>query len=450
MTARHGSSGSPRARAATAAAIVVALAACLWLARADAPSQAATPAGTSVIVLIGDGMGPAQRAATQLARYGLEVTQPMDALPVSGSIRTQSANSAITDSAAGATAIATGTKTTNGYVGVGPDGERLTTLLEIARDAGKSTGLVEDADVTNATTGSFAAHVRNRDQRRTIARQFLNDTKPDVILGGGEEYWCKRGTPGAIPNDLPEDRCRSKTNLIAEAQSLGYQYASDAESVAAATGPKLLGLVQRDPYVRELLADYDRKDDPHYVPEEALVAKAIEILSQDPDGFFLAIDVDEIDVGGHASHAGLVIKSADLLNRIVSTIESLPGHRSEPPGRGHRRPRDRRDDDRGPEEQLDLGARLPDPEALAQRAVHDRGHRQAVHHRLDHPGPHRGAGAADRGRARVGTPQRRQRQHRGLRRRQAGAHRIGVSGPAIIDRSPPTRSTPRQSPTRAS
>ncbi len=322
MTARHGSSGSPRARAATAAAIVVALAACLWLARADAPSQAATPAGTSVIVLIGDGMGPAQRAATQLARYGLEVTQPMDALPVSGSIRTQSANSAITDSAAGATAIATGTKTTNGYVGVGPDGERLTTLLEIARDAGKSTGLVEDADVTNATTGSFAAHVRNRDQRRTIARQFLNDTKPDVILGGGEEYWCKRGTPGAIPNDLPEDRCRSKTNLIAEAQSLGYQYASDAESVASATGPKLLGLVQRDPYVRELLADYDRKDDPHYVPEEALVAKAIEVLSQDPDGFFLAIDVDEIDVGGHASHAGLVIKSADLLNRIVSTIES--------------------------------------------------------------------------------------------------------------------------------
>ena len=68
MTSRHGSSGSPTARAATAAAIVVALAACLWLARADAPSQAATPAGTSVIVLIGDGMGPAQRAATQLAR----------------------------------------------------------------------------------------------------------------------------------------------------------------------------------------------------------------------------------------------------------------------------------------------------------------------------------------------------------------------------------------------
>ena len=129
----------------------------------------------------------------------------MDALPVSGSMLTQS-TSAITDSAAGATAIATGVKTNNGYIGVGPDGERLPTLLEIARDAGKSTGLVEDSDVTNATTGSFAAHVKDRDQRRQIASSYLYDTKPDVILGGGEQFWYPRGTPGAIPNVLPGDR----------------------------------------------------------------------------------------------------------------------------------------------------------------------------------------------------------------------------------------------------
>ncbi len=320
MTVGHGGI-ERRARIATATGLVVALAAALLLARGSEPSEAAAPSGTSVIVLIGDGMGPGQRAATQLARYGLEAAQPMDALPVSGTMTTQS-TVAITDSAAGATAIATGVKTHNGYVGVGPDGDRLRTLLEIARDQGKATGLVEDSDVTNATTGAFGAHVQDRDQRRQIASSFLYDTKPDVILGGGEQFWYKRGTPGAIPNDLPGDRSRGKKNLVAKAQGLGYQYASDAEGVAALTGPKVLGLVQEDPYVRELLADYDRKDDPHYVPEETLVAKALEILSQDPDGFFLAIDVDEIDVGGHASHAGLVIKSADMLNRIVNTIEA--------------------------------------------------------------------------------------------------------------------------------
>jgi alkaline phosphatase len=304
-----------------AAGLTLALAAAFLFARGTAPSDAATPTGTSVIVLIGDGMGPAQRAATQLARYGLETPQPMDALPVSGSMMTQSTK-AITDSAAGATAIATGVKTNNGYIGVGPDGQRLETLLEIARDAGKSTGLVEDSDVTNATTGSFAAHVKDRDQRRQIASDFLYDTKPDVILGGGEEYWYPRGDKGEIPDLLPGDRSRGKKNLVEAAQELGYQYASTAEGVDALTGPKVLGLVQETPYVRELLADYDRKKDPHYVPEEALVGKALEILSQNPNGFFLAIDVDEIDVGGHASHAGLVIKSGDMLNRIVNTIEA--------------------------------------------------------------------------------------------------------------------------------
>ena len=55
------------------------------------------------------------------------------------------------------------------------------------------------------------------------------------IFGGGEGYWCKRGTKGAIPDILPGDQCRGKTSLIAAAQELGYQYASDAEGVAALT-----------------------------------------------------------------------------------------------------------------------------------------------------------------------------------------------------------------------
>ena len=141
------------------------------------------------------------------------------------------------------------------------------------------------------------------------------------MLGGGEQYWYKRGTKGMIPDDLPDDRNRSKTNMVAEAQGLGYQYAYDAQA-GLATGPKALGLIQQSPFVRESLADDDRGGDPHYVPEETVVAKAIELLSQNPNGFFLAIEVDQIDEAGHGSHAGLVIKTADILNRIVRTVEA--------------------------------------------------------------------------------------------------------------------------------
>lgn len=311
-----------RRRSLLAAAVAAATLA-LAVALAGGESvEAAPPTGQSVIVLIGDGMGPAQRTLTQLTRYGSYETQPMDALDTAGSINTLPyGKPGATDSAAGATAIATGEKTRNGYAGLGPNGERLETLLEIARAEGKSTGLVEDNDVTNATMAGFAAHIDDRDKKQKIAQQFLRDTKPDVILGGGEQYWCKKGQKPAVSVLTPDDKCRGRNDLIAEAEGLGYEHVSDAESLAAADGPKILGLVRQDPLILSLISDYDPADDPNYVGEEDLVAKAIDTLSENPNGFFLAIDVDEIDDGGHASAANLVAKGGQLLNRIVKVIE---------------------------------------------------------------------------------------------------------------------------------
>jgi len=305
---------------ATALAVTLALAIAL-LARSG-EVEAAPPSGQSVIVLIGDGMGPAHRTLTQLTRYGLDEIQPMDSLDVGGSLNTLPfGKPGATDSAAGATAMATGEKTRNGYAGIGPDKQRLETLLEIARDEGKSTGLVEDNDVTNATMAGFAAHIDNRDKKQKIAQQFLRDTKPDVILGGGAQHWCKKGQKPPVKVLIPDDRCRGRNDLIAEAEGLGYEQVSDADSLAAASGPKILGLVRQDPLILSLISDYDPAEDPNYVAEEDLVAKAIETLSQNPNGFFLAIDVDQIDDGGHATAANLVAKGGQQLNRIVKVIE---------------------------------------------------------------------------------------------------------------------------------
>ena len=284
---------------------------------------AAAPTGQSVIVLIGDGMGPAQRTLTQLTRYGPYTTQPMDSLDVAGSLTTLPfGKPGATDSAASATAMATGEKTRNNYAGVGPSGNRLRTLLEIARDEGKSTGLVEDNDVTNATMAGFAAHVDSRGKKQRIAQQFLHDTKPDVILGGGEQYWYEKGERGKVSDLLPDDKSRGRRDLVGEAQDLGYDYAYDAETLAAADGPKILGLVRQDPIILSLISDYDPAEDPSYVAEEDLVDKALDTLGENPNGFFLAIDVDEIDDGGHATAANLVMKAGQQLNRIVKVIEA--------------------------------------------------------------------------------------------------------------------------------
>ena len=311
-----------RLLAPACAVIAAAAVTAAGMAGSGAPVQAAVPTGTSVVVLIGDGMGPAQRTLVQLTRHGL-ATQPMDSLEASGSLNTLPFGKAgATDSAAGATAISTGEKTRNGYSAIGPDGERLQTLLEIARDQGKATGLVEDNDITNATTAAFGAHIEDRGKKQKIAQQFLYDTKVDVLLGGGEQYWYGKGQKGKVSDVLPDDKSRGRRDLVAEAQGLGYDYAYDQETMAAADGPKLLGLVRQDPIILELIADYDPAKDPSYFPEEQLVDKALDVLSQDPDGFFLAIDVDQIDDGGHASAANLTIEAGEQLNRIVEVVEA--------------------------------------------------------------------------------------------------------------------------------
>ena len=289
--------------------------------KADPPTAA-----TSVILISGDGMGVQQRTAIQYAGYGLDVRQPMDALPYAGMLDTiNGSNVAVTDSAAGATAWSIGVKTRNGLVGLGKDKQRVPTLLDIAQDEGKATGIVNDHDITNATLASFAAPIVNRDWKVAIAQRTLRGTGPDVMMGGGEGYWYPRGHKGMIPNKVPdEDKSLGEDNLVEEAQDMGYQYAYDRETVDDLTGPKALALVQDSGIQRyKELKGYKPNEDPYYVKESVLFEKAIEILSQDPDGFFLVAESDDLDSAAHEHDGENVIKAGMGINRMVSIVEEF-------------------------------------------------------------------------------------------------------------------------------
>ena len=239
--------------------------------KADPP----TPA-TSVVLISGDGMGVQQRTAIQYAGYGLDERQPMDALPYAGFLDTiQDGNTAVTDSAAGATAWSIGVKTKNGLVGLGRDKVRVPTLMEIAEAEGKATGIVNDHDITNATLATFAAPIVNRDWKVAIAQRTLRGISPDVMMGGGEGYWYPRGDKGMIPNEVPdEDKSLGEDNLVEEAIGMGYQYAYDRETVDDLTGPKALALVQDSGLQRyKELKGYKPNEDPYYVKEPVLFAE---------------------------------------------------------------------------------------------------------------------------------------------------------------------------------
>ena len=294
---------------------------------ASSPAQGAaggTPEqGTSVVVLIGDGMGPAQRAAIQYRFYGKTVRQPMDDLDHYGMLRTHAKGGGIaTDSAAAATAMATGQKTKRNYVGVGPNGKPLETLLEIAGDEGKSTAIISDNDVTNATLAGFAAHHDDRDNKRVIANQYLSGTRPDLIFGGGEEVWYPKGNPGKVPNMIEDDSSFGRKNLVAKARRLGYEYAYDRRTFAQVDGPKALAMTRTDALLREaFIRKYEYENDPYAVPEHEMVAKALEILDRDADGFFMAVEVDEIDDAGHEHSPRLLFSSGQELNRIAEVLK---------------------------------------------------------------------------------------------------------------------------------
>jgi alkaline phosphatase len=222
----------------------------------------------NIILFIGDGMGLSQVTAAKVAKGTLE----MERCPVTGFVTTWPASSFVTDSAAAATALATGVKTRNGMLGISPNGQLLRNVVEAAEEKGKSTGVAVNCSLTHATPSGFIAHVLHRSMDVEIAKQIAA-SDVDVLFGGGLDYF--NSTSNSC---LPELQKKMPVALTAkEFQDLGTP-----EKAAAILYPV------HPPYAAE--RDVSLKE---------LTQKAIEILSQDPDGFFLMVEGSQIDWAGH-------------------------------------------------------------------------------------------------------------------------------------------------------
>ena len=265
-----------------------------------APLEKNNPEPVYIILFVGDGMGAEHRKAAQWVAYGFDGQLIMDQLPVQGWSQTASASSSITDSAAGATAIATGTRANNGVISLSPDGENLTSILEYAQAHGLSTGLVTTVQITHATPAAFAAHVPSRTMMTEIALQMLNHS-PNVLLGGGEDEFLPTGTSGCYPQDGEREDGR---NLIQEAVNAGYTYVcneSEFTNLDTENTDYLLGLFADEGMLR-----------PFTPTLTEMTETAINVLNNDPDGFFLMVEGGQIDWASHSN---------DAANAIQDTID---------------------------------------------------------------------------------------------------------------------------------
>jgi alkaline phosphatase len=294
-------------------ALACALVACSAV-PADAPAEGAREeVARNVILILGSGMGQAQHEFLRLAIAGPTGQLAMDRLSTTTPAGSLAPVDPVSDSAAGATTLSTGMPTVPGAIGVDADGEPLTTVLEHAQEAGKATGLVTTAEVTDPTTAAFAAHVAPRpvlpdeDEEaaqgvveRTIARQYLEDSRVDVIMGGGAERW---------------------SDLVGQARSLGYTTVSDAVGLQAASADRLLGLFTDGPMFEPGRPGNGRYAPP--VPLPDMTRAALAVLDRREAGFFLVVEEAGIDAMAREGNGALVLEAGRALDATVQAARDF-------------------------------------------------------------------------------------------------------------------------------
>jgi alkaline phosphatase len=261
----------------------------------------------NLVLVLGDGFGPLHLKA-MLQETGKKDTV-FASLPHRGEM-THCSLSGVTDSAASATAMATGFKTLNAVISVSAKEKPLKTILEMAQDLGKKTGLVTNTEITHATPACFAAHQPQRKMATAIASDYLNKSKPDLLVGGGRRYFQTLGL---------NKKGRKKPYAWQGYQVVGSM--KSFERAARLPQNKILALFAENhmDYERDRRWVAKRKRQPAL---HELTKVSLKFLSQEDKGFFLMVEGGRIDHASHANDLERMVGEVEEFSRTVSLIFS--------------------------------------------------------------------------------------------------------------------------------
>ncbi len=279
---------------------------------ADANTLSVNSKAKNIIMVVGDGMGPAYTTAYRYFKD--DKSTPLVELTIFDQLLVGMASTYpilsqgyVTDSAAAATALATGHKTYNGAISVDTDKKALLTLMEQAKKLGKKTGLAVTSQINHATPAAYFSHNESRQNYNAIADSYFDNKingqfKADVMLGGGTKYFIR------------DDR-----NLVEEFKAAGYQYTDNFSDLAKLNKSQaVLGLFAK----KGLPWALDSKNANRLL---TLSKTAIKHLEND-QGYVLLIEASQIDWAGHdnniAAAMGEMQDLATTLTWLKSYVES--------------------------------------------------------------------------------------------------------------------------------
>ncbi len=309
------------------------------------PGSEADSGVRNVILMIGDGMGPQQVGllvmyahhaphSVYASKGGRTALERIIEAGTLGYARHEPADALVTDSGASSTQMASGQWARAERIGIDRNGRPVKTILEIAEEMGKSTGLVTDTGITHATPAGFAAHRTHRSKQDAIAVDLL-EGKVDVMLGGGLEWWIPRHRdgkaaadepppyPGGIPGDELgiESKRKDDRNLLEEARAMGYALCLNRVELEGAAQDRILGLFGPTGLMNGIQETRTKEDPNRRIPTlREMTAKALDVLSRNPRGFFLMVEAGRIDWAGHDNDTGTLLHEMIKFDETIAHV----------------------------------------------------------------------------------------------------------------------------------
>jgi alkaline phosphatase len=335
---------------------ILILALSLTPAFAAADNDVKKPAAKNVIVMISDGWGFNHLEAVSYYEYGKDARQIYNRFPFQFAMSTYSyycsydpalawsdfayVESCYTDSAAAATAMATGVKTYDAGIGVDVDGNPVPNALELAEAKGKATGVITSVEWTHATPAGHVAHNVSRNNYAEIGQEIVDVSAADVVMGAGHPWYDADGNLKVAPNTFNYVGGEATWDALV-AGTAGGDADGDgvadpwtlvqtrAEFQALMNGPtpkRVLGTAQVYQTLQQGRSG-DANADPYVVPRietvptlTEMTVAALNILDDDPDGLYLMVEGGAVDWASHDNQSGRMIEEAIEFERAVEAV----------------------------------------------------------------------------------------------------------------------------------
>ena len=271
-----------------------------------------------IILFIGEGLAPGRLAPTRTYAGGAGGRLSLDSMSHLALLTNYSKDFAAPDQAAAATALATGVRVTNRAVAINGDGKPITSIVELARENRRATGLVTDVKVTDATNAAFYAHPVDPNDVDSIAAEFVDGGKIDIAMGGGAAQFL----PSAKGGERQDGR-----DLLLELRRNGFDIVrtrAELEAIPAWRRPKLFGA-----FSNVELAFANQVEERSQQPSLSdMVRRAIELLQYNAGGYFLVVDAGLMRKAAEENNGERTLSETVELDRAVAVARRYAGQRS--------------------------------------------------------------------------------------------------------------------------